>query len=58
MLTLTAGESDTGLIVGTSSFTIPSAGYYNVIIYADAQTQVNGGPSHTEIDNPLIRLVH
>ncbi len=58
MLYLGPGGSDTGLIVGTSSFTIPSAGWYNVIIYADAQTQTNGGPSHTEIDNPLIRLTY
>lgn len=50
--------SNSGLEVGTSSFTIPSTGYYNVIIYADAQTQVDGGESISEIDNPLIRLTY
>ena len=51
------GGSKRGTIVGSSSFVIPSSGYYNVVIYADAQTQQNGGESHTEIDNPSIRLV-
>ena len=31
---------------------------YNVVIYGDAQTTLNGGPTQTNFDNPLVRLVY
>ena len=50
--------SESGLSVGTSSFTISSSGWYAVVIYVDASTTTNGGPSDVAVDNPLIRLVY
>ena len=58
IVSLGPNDSETGLEVGTSSLTIPSSGYYNVVIYGDAQTQTNGEPTQTDFDNPIIRLVY
>ena len=47
------------MIIPVDTFiTIPSSGYYNVVIYGDAQTTTNGGPTQTDFDNPLVRLVY
>jgi len=50
--------SESGLRAASSSFTIPTSGWYAVVIYVDASTTTNGGPAETDVDNPLIRLTY